>query len=183
MAQHHGTSVESFKSEFLDEADSAYGSSLFNFAYNDTAAVLNNRINDFAPAARTNFTSVSGLPQPELYIFWLYQYRESSLCSIHCPISTKSSLHSGSFVMPLRHWSIIAAANPDKCTVGVWPNVSNVFFIAALVLVLWPGASMPPGFVTVISTPGPCCLANSRMAFSARPYIISFIVSLLSYCG
>ncbi|KAK0510736.1 hypothetical protein JMJ35_007168 [Cladonia borealis] len=40
---------------------------LFNFAYIDTEGALDNRINEFATAARSNFTSVSGFPQPELY--------------------------------------------------------------------------------------------------------------------
>lgn len=81
MAQHHGTSVRSSKSKSLDEADSAYENSLFNFAYNDTEGALDNRINEFATAARRNFTSVSGFPQPELYVS--YGHGDEDLATLY----------------------------------------------------------------------------------------------------
>lgn len=52
----------------FDEADRAFEISLFNFAYSDTKGALDRRINNFAKAARRNFTSVSEFTQPELYV-------------------------------------------------------------------------------------------------------------------
>ena len=61
---------ETFQAFALDGADKACETRLFNFAYDDTKGPLDKRINEFARAARRNFTAVSGFAQPQLYVLY-----------------------------------------------------------------------------------------------------------------